>query len=43
MDYEGFLNLVKTRRSSRSFKADPIPDEYVERSHRGCSLVSLGG
>ncbi len=31
MDYEGFLKLVKTRRSIRSFKADPIPDEYVER------------
>jgi len=31
MDYEGFLKLVKTRRSTRSFKADPIPDEYVEK------------
>ncbi len=31
MDYEGFLNLVKTRRSSRSFKPDPIPDEFVEK------------
>ena len=31
MDYEGFLRLVKTRRSIRSFKTDPVPDEYVER------------
>ena len=31
MDYEGFLKLVKTRRSIRSFKTDLIPDEYVER------------
>jgi len=31
MDYEGFLKLVKTRRSIRSFKTDPIPDEYVEK------------
>jgi nitroreductase len=31
MDYENFLKLVKTRRSIRSFKTDPIPDEYVER------------
>jgi nitroreductase len=31
MDYEGFLKLVKTRRSIRSFKPDPIPDEFVER------------
>ena len=31
MDYESFLKLVKTRRSIRSFKTDPIPDEYVEK------------
>ena len=31
MDYEGFLKLVQTRRSIRSFKTDPIADEYVER------------
>jgi len=31
MDYEGFLKLVKTRRSIRSFKTDPIPDEQVEK------------
>lgn len=31
MDYEGFLKLVKTRRSTRSFKADSISDEYVEK------------
>jgi nitroreductase len=31
MDYESFLTLVKTRRSIRSFKPDPVSDEYVER------------
>ncbi len=31
MDYEGFLQLVKTRRSIRSFKSDPVSDEDVER------------
>lgn len=31
MDYEGFLELVKTRRSIRSFKPDPIPDSYVDK------------
>ena len=31
MDYEGLLKLVKTRRSIRNFKMDPIPDEYVEK------------
>jgi len=31
MDYEDFLKLVQTRRSIRSFKTDPVPDEHVER------------
>jgi nitroreductase len=31
MDYEEFLNLVRTRRSIRSFKTDPIPDDDVEK------------
>jgi len=31
MDYESFLELVKKRRSIRSFKADPIPDDYIEK------------
>ena len=31
MEYEAFLKLVKTRRSVRSFKSDPVPDEQVER------------
>jgi len=31
MDYERFLELVKKRRSIRSFKADPIPDDYIDK------------
>jgi nitroreductase len=31
MNYEGFLELVKNRRTIRRFKADPIPDAYVDR------------
>ncbi len=31
MNYEDFLKLVKQRRSSRRFKPDPIPDEYVDK------------
>ena len=31
MDYEGFLELVQSRRSIRWFKPDPVPDEYVEK------------
>jgi nitroreductase len=31
MDYEGFLELVMKRRSVRSLKSDPIPDEQVDK------------
>jgi len=31
MEYEAFLDLVRRRRSIRSLKEDPIPDEYVEQ------------
>jgi nitroreductase len=31
VDYESLLELVKTRRSYRKIKPDPIPDEYVEK------------
>ena len=31
MNYQDFLSLVKTRRSTRRFKADPIPDEDLEK------------
>lgn len=31
MDYDAFLELVKRRRSTRSFKPDPVPDEHVDR------------
>ena len=31
MTYESFLELVKTRRSIRKFKTDPIPDETIDK------------
>jgi nitroreductase len=31
MDYDGFLEMVKSRRSIRRFKADPVPGETVEK------------
>ena len=31
MDYETFLQLVKTRRSYRKIKPDLIPDEYIDK------------
>ena len=30
-DYEGFLDLVRRRRSIRRFKPDPVPDEMIEK------------
>lgn len=31
MDYEGFLELAKKRRSIRRFKPDPLPEEFVDK------------
>jgi nitroreductase len=31
MDYDSFLELVKSRRTIRRFRSDPLPDEYVDR------------
>ena len=31
MEYDGFLELVKKRRSSWEFKSDPIPDDLIEK------------
>ncbi len=31
IDFDGFLGVVRSRRSTRRFKPDPIPDEYVEK------------
>jgi nitroreductase len=31
VDYESLLELVKNTRSIRRFKADPIPDEYINK------------
>jgi nitroreductase len=31
MDYDSFVELIKNRRSSRSFKKDPVPDSSVRK------------
>lgn len=31
MEYENLLKLLKTRRSIRRYKPDPVPDEYVNK------------
>jgi nitroreductase len=43
MDYENFLKLVKTRRTIRKFKTDPVPDEYVEKIIEAGRWAPSGG
>jgi len=31
VDYEELLKLVRNRRSIRSFKSEPVPDEYIDK------------
>ena len=31
MEYEDFLGLVKTRKSVRRYKSEPVPDEVLEK------------
>jgi len=31
MDYDSFLELVQKRRTIRSFKPDPVPDEHIDK------------
>ena len=31
MNIDELLDLLRTRRSTRKFKPDPIPDEYIEK------------
>jgi nitroreductase len=31
MDYDAFLDLIKHRRTIRRFKADPVPDDYIDK------------
>ena len=31
MEYEEFLELIRTRRTIRAIKADPVPDGTVEK------------
>lgn len=43
MDYDGFLALVKARRSTRIFKSDPIPDDYVDKILEAARFAPSGG
>jgi len=42
MDYDGFLELVKARRSIRGFKPDPIPDDYVDKIIQAARFAPSG-
>ena len=42
MKYDSFLELVKTRRSIRSFKPDPLPDSYVDQIIEAARWVPSG-
>ena len=43
MKYDDFIELVKTRRSIRRFKPDPIPDGYVEKLLEAGRWAMSGG
>ena len=31
MEYEGLMEIIKQRRSTRVYKPDPIPDEFISK------------
>ena len=43
MEIGEFLELVRKRRSIRSFKPDPIPDEYIEKILEAARWAMSGG
>ena len=43
MDYQSFLKLIEARRSVRSFKTDPIPDDCVDKIIEAARWAPSGG
>jgi nitroreductase len=43
MEYDSFLELLKKRRSTRAFKPDPVPDEYVDKIIEAARWAPSGG
>jgi len=43
MNYDGFLELVKYRRSIRRFKPDPIPEDYIIKILDAAHYAMSGG
>jgi len=43
MDIEKFIDLLKSRRSIRAFKPDPIPDEFIQEIIEAARWAPSGG
>ena len=43
MDIESFIELLKSRRSIRAYKPDPIPDEYIKKIIEAARWAPSGG
>jgi len=43
MDIDSFIGLLKSRRSIRAYKPDPIPDEYVQKIIEAARWAPSGG
>jgi nitroreductase len=43
MAIDHFINLLKSRRSIRAYKPDPIPDEYIQKIIEAASWAPSGG
>lgn len=41
-DYAGFMEVVRTRRSVRSFKDDPVPEEMIQQIIAAAKLAPTG-
>ena len=43
MDIDHFIDLLKSRRSIRAYKPDPIPDEYIQKIIEAARWAPSGG
>ena len=43
MEIESFIELLKSRRSIRAYKPDPIPDEYIQKIIEAARWAPSGG
>ena len=43
MDIDHLINLLKSRRSIRAYKPDPIPDEFIQKIIEAARWAPSGG